>query len=1669
MIRYIVIITLLLPVLLAGAAITVISESPDELLLEFKLPDYEITHESINGGTWHRISCEYGMVESEEGYPELRMFSEAIAIPVDGFISIQISNVNNTVIRNINLKPGYKMLLEDEQVDYIFYQDPRIYRSNELYPLNIVTQGEAAFIGDRRFTSLQISPFQYRPASKELVVNTSFSIRVGIHGSKTSPKNWTGSENPIDLAGDSFFLNNASSYSWRLEKTRDHSYEAPKNGTTAVNAIQFVVDQEGIYKITYSMLNDLINAMTDSLGVEMAWQLNSVDPRYLELLDENGSVPIHFQGESDGIFNSNDYFEFFGDRHYGDTGYSDDYTAENVYTLYLKNGLGARMAVENGGLIVYNPAQYILPDAYEHTVHFEEQLVMDKLGRGWTALNPEYYREDVWFWKKISAPNLDIVSFDLQYPIDSTIRTASAKVALFGLTYSETLIPGQYDHEASVRINQAMINTHTWVGQTEKIFYNQNPIPNSFLRHGSNQMYISLSGNTVSGDREQVLLDYLELTYWRQYKTDEDKIKFSKPSNRPAGLYQFQVEGFSSGDISVYKIGSSIFNSCQIEPFNLEGMAPWTVTLQDSVASTAVKYYAVTESQKRTPKLMRLDLPSDLKNPNNQAEVILVTRSDFLEAEGTDLLTGLWESKGYAVAKVDYQDIFDEFNHGIRSAEALKDFFAYAYNNWSSPQLKHVILLGEGIDDERDNSPSRQYALIPVKKIWTYKHGATASDNWYACIVGNDVVPDISIARIGVWKPDQILAYAEKASQYHNNPMTNRLWNSHLTFSSGGKITDVTDIFGQQSERIKRKNVPSYYRVTRVYTGSRISMPDYFGGTFNLKDAINTGTQYLQFMGHGGGRIWADYNLFNFNDVATLNNQTYPIVLSLACYASAFDTNGAASISEALVLQPNKGAIASLGFSGLGYLDQDEDWGLAFTEALFKHDFPSLGEALQFALARFYTTTSSTAARYALTNGASLLGDPLTKTLKPTSGIPVSAQSYVLQPGDTLRVNAVFPTDVSAARLYVMKMNEKIVNIPFDLPVINGNFNATYVVPAAGDSIYNRIVYVAGYSNTNEYVGTSLFGVGTAAILHHATSPASPAWSDSVGFIARVFSNEEIISLTCKVRTDSAGTNITWVTLPMQAHPEIQNAYITVGKLAPQRTGKEIFYKYILTTANGINESFLYSHVTRGPDLFLRDIRLEASNENLELQVLIGNVGDGPSITTDLRLYTMPVGGTQTLFSTQDLPPFEVNEQRWESIPLSGLYSGLITFEVRANWSNAFPEWHLFYNTNNMISLTTSFNFHGVGSDGALINSLDNNLICEIPSGLVPAGQTAMFSLSNAGNLTANNQPDISPLVMLSADAAGTSDASLAYEIRTLNAALVDSSSTLINGKRFKLTFFYSAEDENTQTYESENSYKIYRWDGSGRKWILQGGNISTTENKVVFEVAKQGIYTIYRNRDRIRPSIDVNVQDQEFTIGGYVSGTGTISLLLSDANGIDVFDNSIKLFLNGNQVPSQDFVTSINLDNINRIPIKYQLNLSKGNYALVVDCKDVNGNFNSREIQFIVNETFDVRNIGNYPNPVLGRAQDPKNDGRTRFTYVLTDDADEVMIKIYTVSGRLVKTFNNLPTGVGYHEFPRTLYGWDCKDDTGFTLANGTYFYRLVARKGNQKIEKTMKMAILK
>jgi hypothetical protein len=78
-----------------------------------------------------------------------------------------------------------------------------------------------------------------------------------------------------------------------------------------------------------------------------------------------------------------------------------------------------------------------------------------------------------------------------------------------------------------------------------------------------------------------------------------------------------------------------------------------------------------------------------------------------------------------------------------------------------------------------------------------------------------------------------------------------------------------------------------------------------------------------------------------------------------------------------------------------------------------------------------------------------------------------------------------------------------------------------------------------------------------------------------------------------------------------------------------------------------------------------------------------------------------------------------------------------------------------------------------------------------------------------------------------------------------------------------------------------------------------------------------------------------------------------------------------------------------------------------------------------------------------NYPNPVV-RADS------TVFQYMLTNDAEMVSIKIFTLAGRRIKGFafnTQAYTSSGYHYVPYNLRDYD-----GDRLASGVYIYKIEA-----------------
>ncbi len=78
--------------------------------------------------------------------------------------------------------------------------------------------------------------------------------------------------------------------------------------------------------------------------------------------------------------------------------------------------------------------------------------------------------------------------------------------------------------------------------------------------------------------------------------------------------------------------------------------------------------------------------------------------------------------RGCRSAVIDVQDLYDEFNFGVKSPHALKAFLANAKANWTT-KPRFVLLLGNGTFDPRNYLATNVPDLVPVKLVDTAADG----------------------------------------------------------------------------------------------------------------------------------------------------------------------------------------------------------------------------------------------------------------------------------------------------------------------------------------------------------------------------------------------------------------------------------------------------------------------------------------------------------------------------------------------------------------------------------------------------------------------------------------------------------------------------------------------------------------------------------------------------------------------------------------------------------------------------------------------------------------------------------------------------------------------------------------------------------------------------------
>jgi hypothetical protein len=242
--------------------------------------------------------------------------------------------------------------------------------------------------------------------------------------------------------------------------------------------------------------------------------------------------------------------------------------------------------------------------------------------------------------------------------------------------------------------------------------------------------------------------------------------------------------------------------------------------------------------------------------------------------------------------------------------------------------------------------------------------------------------------------------------------------------------------------------------------------------------------------------------------------------------------------------------------------------------------------------------------------------------------------------------------------------------------------------------------------------------------------------------------------------------------------------------------------------------------------------------------------------------------------------------------------------------------------------------------------------------------------------------------------------------------------------------------------------------------WSGQSDGTGSTENVMI-----DGIDTTIA-RDTVGPAIALYLDTTAFHPGDFVKNNPIIIVQLEDESGINTSTVGVGHQLSATiSNPERTFDLSgyyhSSLDNYKKGEVRYPLyNLSDGKYTLSVKAWDIQNNSSTAETYFEVHsaDDFALLNAMNYPNPF---------SHLTTFTFQRTSSGPiDVEIKIYSIAGRLI---GDIKTSNIMDSFVRIP--WDGKDNDGNSLANGVYFYKLIAldKNGQRSNETIGKFAVMR
>jgi hypothetical protein len=644
----------------------------------------------------------------------------------------------------------------------------------------------------------------------------------------------------------------------------------------------------------------------------------------LRLRRQGVDVPLHLEPPG-AQFGPGSVLYF----HAGTVASSTSYSGEVVYALERAAG-GARMGEVSS------------PPAGDP---------VGSLGRGEWETNKFYMPEvldaaDLWVWDFVVGGAAKTKSFSLEGVDFEAPASARLEVYLQGGSDST----GTVDHHVQISLNKMVLGEARFDGWKPHLFEADVPLIQlrDLVQGGQlNELEVKNLGDT--GVYSRVLLDRIALVYPQRSQARSGRFEGVWAQGGIARL-----DGIDSSPVMV-----------AVRPDGVDWVRgfEWAPSSLRFTAQPGVRYCAASSQGLLSPRVFS-PTRSALRSTQNQADYILIAPQAFLPA--AEPLLQRRQDQGLTTLAVSLEEISSAFGHGQPSAEAIRDFLAFAFHSWRRPSPRYVLLLGDSSFDPRRFNPKSSPAPLPA--LWSRtSYLWTVSDPSLAAVNGEDSLPDLAIGRLPATTLDQAHSLVNKILDWEDASLS--------LDGAATLVADNSDPKAGDFEADVRDIAHSFLeaRNPQLLLLGELGLSETKARLF---DSLDQGLSLLSYVGHGGHAIWADESILTSWDIPSLRAQSrQPLVLTMNCLNGYFVASTFDSLAEAFLKAEGRGSIASFSPSGLSLDGPAHVYHRALMAEITSAQHARLGDAILAA----QKTYAASGQLPELLNIYQLLGDPALK------------------------------------------------------------------------------------------------------------------------------------------------------------------------------------------------------------------------------------------------------------------------------------------------------------------------------------------------------------------------------------------------------------------------------------------------------------------------------------------------------------------------------------------------------------------------------------------------------------------------------------------------------------------------------------------------------------------